>query len=132
MDMFRSKGPSSSLALQDLAIKIAMLLVLTRPCRGADLAPLDLKYRSYIPEGVTFRPADLSKQSRPSHHCVEFFFPAFKEDARLCPVETLKSYEQQTEAFWKEKIDRVSLKTGFSSPLLESITQLALALWPDG
>ena len=29
-----------------------MLLVLTRPCRGADLAALDLRNRFHVPEGV--------------------------------------------------------------------------------
>ena len=35
-------GPSESLSLQDLTIKTTMLLTLTRPCRGADLAALDV------------------------------------------------------------------------------------------
>ena len=46
---------------------------LIQPCRGADLAELDLSNRSYIPEGVVFHPHHLSKQSRPSHHSVSFF-----------------------------------------------------------
>ena len=78
-----------------------MLLVLTRPCRGADLAALDVNQRWYVPEGVVFLPSHLSKQSRPSHHGVEFFFPYFKEDLVLCPVETLKVYEQKVSSFRK-------------------------------
>ena len=101
LDWFKSIGPSALLSLQTLTMKTAMLLVLTRPCRGADLAALDLNHRSFVPEGVVFRPTHLSKQSRPSHHGVEFFFPQFKDDVLLCPVETLKAYEQQTEKFRK-------------------------------
>ena len=97
--MFREDGGSASLSLQDLTIKTAMLLVLTRPCRGADLAALDLRNRSYVPEGVVFQSCHLSKQSRPSHHGTSFFFPSFEEDKRLCPVETLKVYEQRTALF---------------------------------
>ena len=78
-----------------------MLLALTRPCRGADLAALDVNQRQYVPEGVVILPSHLSKQSRPSHHGVEFFFPYFKEDLVLCPVETLKVYEQKTSSFRK-------------------------------
>ena len=73
LDMFRSKGPTSSLSLQDLTLKVAMLLVLTRLCRGTDLAALDLNHRSYVPEGVVFKQTNLSKQSRPAHHSEEFF-----------------------------------------------------------
>ena len=59
--MFRKEGPSESLSLQSLTIKTATLLALTRPCRGADLAELDLSSRSYVPEGVVFQPSHLSK-----------------------------------------------------------------------
>ena len=97
--MFKKDGDSVSLSLQDLTIKTAMLLALTRPCRGADLAELDLNNRSYIPEGVVFQPSHLSKQSRPSHHNINFFFPKFEEDKCLCPVEALRVYEERTLPF---------------------------------
>jgi len=42
LTMFQKDGNSPSLSLQDLTIKTAMLLALTRPYRGADLAELDL------------------------------------------------------------------------------------------
>ena len=77
---FKEQCPTDSLSLQDLTIKTTMLLALTRSCRGADLAELDLNHRSFLPEGVQFTPVHLSKQSRPSHNRVEFFFPEFKED----------------------------------------------------
>ena len=70
---FKSIGPAEFLSLRDLTIKITMLLALTRLCRGADLAALELTNRKYIPEGVVFSPSHLSKQSRPSHRGVEFF-----------------------------------------------------------
>ena len=103
LNMFRRKGPSTSLPLEDLTIKTAMLFALTRPCRGADLAALDLNNRSVCSEGVLFAPSHLSKQSRPSHSGVEFFFPAFKEDECLCPVATLKAYKLKTKEFWQNK-----------------------------
>jgi len=47
-----------------------MLLALTQPCRGADLADNN---KIFIPEGVKFTPVHLSKQSRPTHHGISFF-----------------------------------------------------------
>ena len=37
LSMFKKDGDSASLLLQNLTIKTAMLLALTRPCREADL-----------------------------------------------------------------------------------------------
>ena len=101
LNIFGSKGTSALLLLQDCIIKTVMLLVLTRPCRGADLAALDLNHRSYVPEGVVLKAYHMSKQSRPARHGVEFFCPTIKEDTRLCPVETLRPYEQHAEKFRK-------------------------------
>ena len=79
-----------------------MLFVLTRPSRGADLPELDLNNGFYTPEGVVFKPNHLSKQSRLSHHNVDFFFQCLtKEDKCLCPVGTLKVYEDKTSSFRK-------------------------------
>ena len=55
LTMFREDGASASLSLQDLTVKTAMLLMLICPFRGADLAALDLRNRSYVPEGVVFQ-----------------------------------------------------------------------------
>ena len=63
------------------------------------MAALDLATRKYIPERVVFLPSHLSKQSRPSHHGIEFIFPYFKDDIILCPVQTLKVYEHKTSTY---------------------------------
>ena len=99
LSLFKNDGPSDSLSLQSLTIKTVMLMALARPCRGADLAALDLNSRSYVLEGVVFKSTHLSKQSRPSHHQADFFFPSFQTDSCLCPVKTLKVYEQKTSVF---------------------------------
>ena len=85
--MVFSDGSSIYLLLQDLTIKTAMLLDITRPCRRVDLAALDLNNRSYVPERVVFQLSQLSRQSCMSHINVPFFFSYFKEDVLLCPVE---------------------------------------------
>jgi len=110
--LFKDQGPTDSLSLQDLTMKTTLLLALTRPGRGADLAELDLNHRSFVPEGVVFTPVHLSKQSYPSHSNVKFFFPAFKDDKNLCPVEILKVYERKTSAF-HDKSERNYLLRSF-------------------
>ena len=76
-----------------------MILALTRPSRSADLVRLDLRYCRHTPEGVVFQEPGLAKQSRQGKPRVEFFFPAFPSNSRLCPQQTLRAYKQRTESF---------------------------------
>jgi hypothetical protein len=73
-----------------------MLMALTRPSRSADIANLSLGHRKYSPEGVSFQPTQVAKQSRPSKAITEFFFPSFSGNPLLCPVITLRAYEDRT------------------------------------
>ena len=90
-------GPNSKLSLTDLSHKLAMLLCLVGPMRSSDVANLDLRFRRYLPEGVSFQPANLTKQDRPGKARTEFFFAKFAHNSVLCPVETLRAYEKVTE-----------------------------------
>ncbi len=94
-----SLGDSSELSLQELTWKLVMLLCLMRPSRSADLCGLDLNFRHYIPEGVTFQASNLAKQSRNSKPRAGFFFPVFPGSRHLCPVTTLRAYEDRTKVF---------------------------------
>ena len=96
LDHFKSLEFNEELNLRQLALKTAMLLALTRPSWSADLSQLDIQWKSYQSDGVTFRSAPLAKQSRSSKQRPEFFFPCFKDDPRICPVVTLKAYEECT------------------------------------
>ena len=89
-------GDNATLDLQDLSMKLTMLLALTRPTRSSDLTSLDLRFRRYIPEGVVFKPTKLAKQSKPEKEITEFFFTSFPHNSRLCPVATLRAYEAAT------------------------------------
>ena len=77
-------------------MKLAMLLCLTRPSTSSDLCGLDLNFRRYIPEGVTFQASCLAKQSKTTKPRTEFFFPGFSESPHLCPTTTLRAYEDRT------------------------------------
>lgn len=76
-----------------------MLLALTRPSRSIDLSNLNIKFRYFNPEGVTFKPTKLAKQSRQAKPMTDFFFPLYGEDNKLCPVHTLKEYEKRTSQY---------------------------------
>lgn len=69
-----SMGSNHTLSISDLTHKTVMLMALTRPSRSADL---NLTHRKYSPEGVTFAPTKLTKQSKQSKALTEFFFPSF-------------------------------------------------------
>ena len=72
-----------------------VLMGLMSANRSSDLHTLDLKFRRYTPEGVIFTSPILTKaRSGPSK---ESFYYRFIEDI-LCPVHTLKIYEQQTKS----------------------------------
>ena len=57
---------------------------------------MSLDYRKYSPEGVTFQPTKLAKQSKQSKVLAEFFFSSFPGNKLLCPVTTLRAYEERT------------------------------------
>ena len=91
-----SWGDNDSPSTKRLSWKIAMLLALTRPSRSADLSQLSLLGKQHKPDGVSFAPSGLAKQSRQGKPITEFFFPSFPHDSGLCPVVTLKAYEDRT------------------------------------
>ena len=82
-----------------LTLKTTMLMALTRPSHTADLCSLDIQARSFVAKGMIFRATHLSKQSRSSRPLSDFFFPAFQEDLNICPVATLRAYEDRTSQF---------------------------------
>ena len=84
------------LTLADLTLKVVALLALTRPSRSVDLTNLDIRFRHFCPEGVTFHAAKLAKQSRQTKPVKEFFFPKFEQNKKLCPVLALQEYEKRT------------------------------------
>ena len=88
--------------LRHLTLKTVMLLALIRPSCSADLAKLDIQWMSYQADGVNFQLAHLAKLSRSSKHLTDLFFPLFKDDPVICPVITLRAYEERTKEFREE------------------------------
>ena len=86
------------LPLKELSKKLAMLLALSNASRSSDLHALDLRYRAFHEGGVTFKIPTLTKMRR-SGPPKEVSFTAFDQDPTLCPVATLKQYEDKTTFF---------------------------------
>ena len=63
------------------------------------ISKLNLQMRSFKSNGVIFRPVHLAKQSRSSKPVADLFFPSFAEDHIICPMVTLRTYEERTESF---------------------------------
>ena len=100
-----SRAQLEVITIRMLSLKTTMLMALTRPSCAADLCSLDIQTRSYVAKGMIFRATHLYKQSRPSKLLTDFFFPAFQEDSIICPVATLKAYEDRTLQFRKDDSD---------------------------
>ena len=62
---------------------------------GFEVSHLDLRFRSYLREGVKFVIPGLTK-TRTSGPPKEVLYPSYPEDEKLCPVQTLESYELRT------------------------------------
>ena len=55
------------------------------------LAFLDLRFRSYIPEGVLFKLASLTKKRKAGAPLKDYFFTSFAQDSCLCVVQCPKN-----------------------------------------
>ena len=84
-------------------MKLSILLALSRPCRSADLAGLQLSSLKITPEGTTFGACHLAKQSKPGRVLKDFFFISLPHNPILCPVGTLQEYIDQTKQFRENK-----------------------------
>ena len=96
LDFLKSLGRNDDMDLKLLSFKLVTLLGLTAPDRSADLVKRDLRFRTFLPEGVAFELPGLSKTSRPGDSPKHSFHATFAQDLDLCPVQCLKSYEYRT------------------------------------
>ena len=104
-------GTNASPLLKQLSHKLCMLLALTRPSQSADLVALQIDRCQFSPEGVTFLPAALAKQSRQRKTLTEYFFPSFPHNRELCPVATLQQYINVTSSLRPEGTAKLFVAT---------------------
>ena len=74
-----------------------MLLCLTRLSRSSDLCNLDLRFRRYLPEGVTFQASSLSKQSKQDKPRAEFFLPCLSGHEKVVPSAHAEGVREENE-----------------------------------
>ena len=125
-DFLLSLGPSENLSLKMLSQKLVVLMALASANRSSDLHALDLRFRRYSSEGVTFSLPTLTKTRR-SGPPKESFFCAF-EDKRLCPVHTLQVYERCTSSLRLRESQENSLFISFKKPH-NTVSSATIARW---
>ena len=67
--------------------------------RVSEVVSHDLRYRRFVPEGVTFALPDLRKKSRPGLDLKTSFHASSEENPNLCVVNCLRVYEHRTSEF---------------------------------
>ena len=107
-----SLSPKESLSLKQLSFKVLTLMALTSMGRANLLHKLDLRFRYYKSEGVLFKFPSLLKTSKPGKVINDLFIPAYPADRRLCLVNYLRHYEEQTKVYRESDDDmRLFLST---------------------
>ena len=69
---------------------------LVEASRTSELAALDLRFRVFSPDGVTFRLPTLTKKRKAGAPPHEIFFGGFPPDNRLCVISCLRKYKEKT------------------------------------
>ena len=92
----QSQSQLTDLPLKEVSRRLVVLLALSNASRTSDLHALDLRFRQFTPEWVTFRIPVLTKTRR-SGPPKEAFFAKFADDEAVCPVQTLKFYKEKND-----------------------------------
>ncbi|KAM4795754.1 LOW QUALITY PROTEIN: uncharacterized protein WCC33_000837 [Rhinophrynus dorsalis] len=109
------------LSLKQLSAKLTVLLCLISFRRVSDVRALDIRFRSFVPEGVKFcifsRTKTLSR---------EIVYPAFPQKPQLCVVQCLQTYELATSNL--RSLNSHQLLLSFIKPHLP-VSSTSLARW---
>lgn len=89
-------GPVERLSLQDLSLKLAMLLALTSSARVHELIALNRGNVIMKQDSWTFLLSSHVKNSRPNHPGRKISFLAYTDDPRICVVQYLREYVKRT------------------------------------
>ena len=84
-----SQSQLTDLPLKEVSKRLVVLLALSNASKSSDLHALDLRFRQFTPDRVTFCKPGLTK-TRHSGPPKEAFFAKFADGEALCPVETIK------------------------------------------
>ena len=96
-NLLKDWGPSSKLSLNQLSMKVTMLLLLVSSQRGQTIKNLSTEGIIVESEKVIFKMKSLLKHNRLGDRLEVIEFKAFAECKRLCVVRCLKEYLKRTE-----------------------------------
>ena len=99
LSWIKDQGDNQDLSMKELSGKLSLLMALVSANRTSELHALDLRFRTYSPDGVTFKLASLTKKRKVGTPLKECFFASFPHNSRLCVVQCLRAYEKATENF---------------------------------
>lgn len=99
-------GHNDKLSLKELSGKLVMLMALVEASRSSELATLDLRFRSFGAEGVTFKLLTLTKKRNPGAPPRELFFAALGKGVPI--QEILQTADWSRESTFKKYYYRPS------------------------
>ena len=85
--------------IKELSGKLSLLMALVRANKTSELHALHLQFRTYSPDGVTFKLASLTKKRKVGAPLKECFFASFPHNSSLYTVQCLQAYEKATGNF---------------------------------
>lgn len=91
-----SLGPNEQLPIKLLSYKLVALLALTCPDRASGLSARDLRFRQFLPDGVHFKLAELTKNIRVGQPPKTCFHASYPDNLLLCVCACLREYESRT------------------------------------
>ena len=97
LDKLESWGPTTSLDLRQLSLKLVMLLAIGSAFRVQTLSLIKLESIKVLNNGLEIKIKDLIKTSRPGADQPYVFFPIF-ENKELCITTTLLQYIEITKS----------------------------------
>ena len=115
LSYLRTLSPKEDLSLKEVTFKLTTLMALVCATRADASYKLDLQFRVFKYDGMSFTVPQLIETSDPKKPSSKLFFPAFPQDRRLCPVTSLKHYEGLTKEL------RPGISDNESNPLFLSI-----------
>ena len=127
LNYIETLGHSEDLSLKQLHVsfKTVFLLAITRPSRSVDFCSLDISRMQSLPNGISFLPSSLAKQSRQGKSIESFFFPTFPTNKTLCPVSSLHVYLSRTTPLHEKE---TKLFISFIKPH-KAVTSSSIARW---
>lgn len=99
--------PNLSLTLQQLTMKLTMLLSLITGQRCQTLSKLDTKFMQSQPERYIFTIRETLKTSRPGRHVDPIELVAYNSDERLCVVKLITLYLEKTKEIRKPEVTKL-------------------------